>query len=78
MKEGLQGACLVIFSPGENSSVPFGSGEMRMGVSGASLLDTFDDESEAIDVACAEIGLPKNTLYKISMMLSQNTLNKWM
>jgi len=78
IREGIQGACLVLSTPSPSSSVPFGSGENMMGISGAELVGKFDNEKEAIDKACSMCGLAPRKLSGISMMLSQNTLNRWM
>ncbi|MBN1785756.1 MAG: hypothetical protein JW825_02050 [Candidatus Methanofastidiosa archaeon] len=77
-REGMQSACLVISSANPGSSIPFGSGETRMGVSGAELIDRYDDEGEALEEACSIIGMPKKTLFRNSMLLSQNTLGRWL
>jgi len=78
MREGVQAACLVIYSPRPENSVPFGSGETMMGVKGASLVDRFEDDDDAVEVASSMTGIPRKVLNRLSMMLSQNTLNRWM
>jgi len=73
-----QAACLVMFLPSPESSVPFGSGEIRMGIRGSTLLERFENDEDAIEFACTKMQIPSKEIKKMSMLLSQNSLNKWM
>ncbi len=76
-KEQRQAAALVLRAPHPQGSVPLGSAVIARAVEHSSLAESFGTEDEAVQAACAYIGIDAGAVLRQSMTMQQDTLSRW-
>ncbi len=76
-KERRQAAALVLRAPHPQGSVPLGSAVIARAVEHSTPAGTFGTEDEAVQAACAFIGIDAGAVLRQSMTMQQDTLSRW-
>ncbi len=76
-KEKRQAAALILRAPHPQGSVPLGSEVLARTMETAARAGSFGTEDEAVQAACAHVGIDAGAVLRHSMTMQQDTLSRW-